>query len=187
MRRHDAERRRTSRRRRPGGVRAAARIGAFALLAGLAACGGRKQGELPSLTAARAAYAQSTGVDSVRLNGNVLEYWIRQPPEQLRRGGSLWARVGPYIYLFTPATRQLFDRYDGLAGVRIITQGPGGKTVAQALLPRDTMSDVKWRRSLNILGHALQEGTKQPTRLEDLIDWGERNTRFEYNPEFLPK
>ncbi len=151
------------------------------------ACGGGSEARLPTPEQARAIYEKSTPVDSVDLSGNVMEFHIHQPTTDLERGGSLWARVGPYIYLFSPATQQLLDRYPDLAGVRVIMTGPKGEEVARALLPRDTMSDIKWRRSLNLLGHALQEGTQKPARLEDLIDWGERNTQFEYNEKFLPR
>lgn len=166
------------------------RLGLLVALGGAltaAACGDDAPVRLPTPAQARAIYEKNVGVDSVALNGNVVEFRIRQPSSQLQRGGSLWARVGPYVYLFSPATRKLFDTYPGLAGVRVITTGPRGTEVARALLPRDTMSDIKWRRSLNLLGHALQQGTQKPTLLEDLIDWGERHTQYEYNKEYLPR
>ncbi len=142
---------------------------------------------LPTPEQARALFARNAGVDSVALSGNVVQYWIRQPTGELRRGGSLWAQVGPYVYLFTPSTRQLFTDYPDVGGVRVVTVGPGGAEIARALLPRDTMSDILWRRSLNILGHALQEGTKDPARLDDLVKWGERHTSYSYNPKFVPR
>jgi hypothetical protein len=147
----------------------------------------KKAVDLPTPEAARAAYAANVGVRDVALNGNVVEFSIRQPTSELQHGGSLWARLGPYVYLFSPGTEHLFDEYQDLAGVRVTTIGPSGQWVARALLPRDTMSSVLWQRSLNILGHALQEGTTNPRRLEELIDWGEQHTRYQYNPKFLPR
>lgn len=141
---------------------------------------------LPGEEEIRTAYAESVGIDSAELSGNVAVVRIRQPDAQLRRGGSLWARVGPYIYLFSPSTQRLFESYPDLAAVRIVTLGPGNEEVARALLRRDALSGIQWRRSLNLLGHALQEGTQRPSRLEDLVTWGERHTEYEYNEEFLP-
>jgi len=109
---------------------------------------------------------------------------VRQSADQLRRGGTLWARVGPYIYLFSEETRGLFRDYTGLAGVRVVTRVSGGTTVGNALLKRDELTDVLWRRSLNISGLARRDGTERITLLEDLIFWGEDHTEFEYNERY---
>ncbi|MGH7475094.1 MAG: hypothetical protein ACRELD_02280 [Longimicrobiales bacterium] len=140
---------------------------------------------LPSSEEVREIYAEHVGVDSVVISGNVVELHVRQPAEQLRRGGSLWARVGPYIAVFSPSSRDLFERYADVAAVRVITVGGFGDEVARAMLRRDALSDIQWRRSLNLLGHALREGTERPTRLEQLIEWGEQHTEYEYNERFL--
>ena len=101
----------------------------------------------------------------------------------LRRGGSLWAKVGPYIFVFSDETHQLFQDYAGLAGVRVVTT-VGGVRVASVLLARETLSDVLWRRSLNIAGKARRDGTEQVTLLQDLVRWGEDRTEYEYNPRY---
>jgi hypothetical protein len=121
----------------------------------------------------------------IELNGNVVEVRVRQPYDQLDRGGSLWARVGPFIYLFTPTTRQVFEDHPGVAAVRVVTLLPDDSEVARAMLRRDALNETRWRRSLNILGHALQEGQENPRRLEELTDWGEAYTEYRYNPDYV--
>ena len=124
------------------------------------------------------------GALSATVNGNVAEITIVQADRQLRRGGTLWAKVGPYILLFTEETEGLFDGYPGLAGVRAVTVTPGGAEVARALLTRDALNDLTWRRALNIAGLARRDGTRRPTLLEDLVQWGEDHTEFNYNPRY---
>lgn len=132
-------------------------------------------------------YATHGGVLGIEVSGNVVEVRVRQPYDQLERGGSLWARVGPFVYLFTPATRQVFHDFPGVAAVRVITVVPDGTEVARAMLRRDALTDARWRRSLNILGHALQDGQEHPRRLEALTDWGEGYTDYRYNPDFVSR
>lgn len=124
---------------------------------------------------------------SAELNGNVAEVIVTQPGHQLRRGGRLWAKVGPYVFLFSDATRSLFEDYPGLAGVRVITREPGGSEVARALLHRDELNGVTWRRALNISGKARLRGGTQMTLLEDLVRWGEDHTEFEYSPTYVSR
>ena len=102
---------------------------------------------------------------------------------QLRRGGALWAKVGPYIFLFSEEARGLFAAYPGLAGIRVETR-VGRAPVASALLARGEVSDLLWRRSMNIAGHARRDGTDRVTLLEDLVRWGEDHTTFEYNERY---
>lgn len=130
-------------------------------------------------------YAQHRGVDSLRMNGNVVVLHVEQPFDQLDRGGSLWARVGPFVYLMTPSTRSVFEDFPGVAAVRVVTHLPSGHEVARAMLRRDALSGIRWQRTLNILGHALQEGQQNPRRLEELTEWGERHTEFRYNPDYV--
>ncbi len=172
-------------------VRESLVAGALACLFGLAACDGARdflyRDAAPPPTAEEVAphYVAHGGLLGIELNGNVVELTVRQPYDHLQRGGSLWARVGPYVYLFTPATRDVFSDFPGVAAVRVITVAPDGAEVARAMLHRDALSDMHWRRSLNILGHALKDGQKSPRRLEMLTDWGEAHTDFRYNPEFV--
>lgn len=121
---------------------------------------------------------------SATMNGNVAEITITQESRQLRRGGALWAKVGPYVVLFSEETESLFRDYPGLAGVRVITVTTGGSEVARALLPRDALNDVTWRRAKNISGLARRDGTRRPTLLEDLVEWGEDHTEFDYSSRF---
>ncbi|CAN5783681.1 hypothetical protein BH23GEM10_BH23GEM10_03970 [soil metagenome] len=140
---------------------------------------------LPPLATVEATYTQR-GVDTeLSFSGNVLEVTVQQPRDQLTRGGSLWARVGPYIYLFTPATRRMLDEYPAIAGVRVITM-TGDEEVARALLVRDRFNEITWPRAHNVLGPALREGTARPSLIERLAEFGEQHTDYEYNPEFVP-
>ena len=107
-----------------------------------------------------------------------------QPTSQIRRGGVLWAKVGPYILLFSDDTQSLFEDYPGLAAVEVKTELAGGREIARALLTRNELSDILWRRSLNIAGKARRDGTKRPSLLDDLVRWGEEHTRYEYNKEY---
>ncbi len=120
----------------------------------------------------------------VELQGNVAEITVSQPANQLRRGGSLWAKVGPYVILFSEETRGLLEEYPGLAGVRVVTRVAGGPEIARATLARNELGDVLWLRALNIAGHARREGTERPVLLESLVRWGEDHTDFEYNPRY---
>lgn len=138
---------------------------------------------VPDAQAVEQAYTYPGGLDA-RVSGNVAEVTVTQSADQLRRGGSLWAKVGPYILLFTDETFQLFEDYPGLAGVRVVTRLPGGPEVARALLRRDELTGVQWRRSLNIAGRARRDGTDRVTLLEDLVSWGEEHTDFEYNARY---
>ena len=92
----------------------------------------------PEAEAVAPLYASHSGVRSVELNGNVVEVRVAQPMRHMERGGSLWARVGPYVYVFAPATRDVFETFPGVAAVRVITILPNGDEVARATLARDT-------------------------------------------------
>jgi hypothetical protein len=163
-----------------------------AALCALAACDRilpqRADLTLPPIAEIEAIYERN-GLTNGRFgfNGNVVEITVPQPADQLQRGGSLWARVGPYIYLFTPATREVFDTWEGVAGVRVITRVAQGAEIARARLDRGRLDDVRWARALNILGHALRAGTERPTLIEDLVNWGEEYTEYRYNPEYVPR
>jgi hypothetical protein len=123
---------------------------------------------------------------SVRVSGNVVELLVDQPLRQVRRGGSLWVKVGPYIYLFTDETENLLRAYPGLAGVRVITRTDfDKKEVARAFLHRESLNELTWKRARNIAGRARAEGTRRPVLLEDLVEWGQEHTDFGYSEEFL--
>lgn len=155
-------------------------------LACLAAAGCKEEVDrsLPSPAAVEAAYTYEGALSAV-MSGNVAEITIVQPERQLERGGTLWAKVGPYVLLFSKETEELFQTYPGLAGVRVITVSSDGSEVARALLLRGTLNDLTWRRALNVAGLARRDGTRRPTLLEDLVQWGEDHTEFEYDPRYV--
>jgi hypothetical protein len=157
------------------------------LLAGWAA--GCAQPEYPLPTAAEVeAFYQVRGDLQVEMNGNVAELAIRQDADQLRRGGSTWARVGPYIYLFSEATQSMLEAWPGVAAIRVTTLPPTGDgMVATAFLRRDVLNTLTWRRALNVAGLARRDATEFPGRMTELIRYGEETvTEFEYNPRWVP-
>lgn len=140
---------------------------------------------MPSLEEVRAFYTEHSTVRDVTIQDNVVRLEVRQPWSQIQRGGDIWARVGPYIYLFAPATQALFDQHPGVAAVQVTTRLGNGNDVARAILRRDALSEIRWRRTLNLLGHAIQSGRENPRRLEELTEWGERHTEFWYSPRYV--
>ena len=151
-----------------------------------AAC---EQSELvvPTESEAQAYFAETQGI-TVEVGGNVVVLNVDQPFQQLRRGGSLWARVGPYVYLFSSGTERLFNDFGGLAAVRVNTRtGTRQERVATALLLRDGLNQLTWRRALNISGRARLEGTEQPSLLEELVRWGEDHTEYEYSERYVSR
>lgn len=142
--------------------------------------------ELPAVDAVQPIFAGSGLRGTASFEGRILEFRATQDREQLRRGGTLWARVGPYIYLFSPGTRAVMDSFPQIAAVRAITLTPDGQEIARATLQRGKLNDVLWRRSLNIHGRAVTEGTESPRLLEELVSWGHEHTTYQYNPEFVP-
>jgi len=164
------------------------RIGlAMACSLWLAACQEPVELTLPTTEEVESYYASVAELADVEINGNVAQIGVRQGSDQLNRGGTLWAKVGPYVYLFSDETRRLFQDFPGLAGVRVITQTAGGASVANALLRRDELTDVLWRRALNVAGQARRDGTERITLIEDLVEWGEDHTEFEYNERYTQR
>jgi hypothetical protein len=140
---------------------------------------------VPDEAEVAAYYREHNAIAHVELHGNLVEVAVIQPYDQIRRGGSLWAKVGPYVYVFSPATRDLLREHPGVAAVRVVTQTPDGREVARATLMRDALSEFGWRRAQNLLGHALHEGTQRPRRLEQLVEWGEEHTEYRYGEAFV--
>ncbi len=158
---------------------------AVILLAG--ACAEEAELAVPSAEAVASYYDYESGRLEARISGNVAEITVTQPASQLRRGGTMWAKMGPYVLLFTEETWKLFQDYPGLAAVRVVTRVARGPEVARAMLARDELSGVLWRRSLNIAGKARKYGSDRMTLIEDLIEWGEDHTTFEYNPRYTAR
>ncbi|HKK94506.1 MAG TPA: hypothetical protein VJ925_13810 [Longimicrobiales bacterium] len=161
------------------------------LLAGLAvtfalgACQEPVDTALPT-EAAAAEYYTSPSVQSVEMNGNVAVVTVVQRSDDLRRGGSLWAKMGPYIHIFSPATEQLLRDHPGLAGVRVRTVTTSDTEIASVLLERSTLNDITWKTARNHVAHALtDEGAEQVRSIERLVQYGERRTSHEYNSNLV--
>lgn len=162
----------------------AAACAAAAFAAAACACGGGDAPRLPAEAELHDLYGPRA---EVTLNGNVVDVRVEQSASDLRRGGELWARVGPYIYLFSPQTREIFQTYDGVAAVRVLTSTRGSDRVAEAMLVRDTLTSVTWREAIRRVASARREGTDNPAHLEDLVRFGEDYARYEYDPRYVPR
>lgn len=138
---------------------------------------------LPTSGEVEDAYLYPGGLEA-RMRGNVAEVTITQAARDLRRGGTLWAKVGPYVLLFSEETEGLFTGFPGLAGVRVVTVSSDGNEVARALLARDSLNGITWRRAIHIAGLARRDGTRRPSLLEELVEWGEDHTEFTYSPRY---
>jgi hypothetical protein len=132
-----------------------------------------------------ARFYEYEGELSVEISGNVAQISVTIDPDGYARGGDLWAKAFPYIFAFSPATREAFQEHRGLGGVRILTLHPNGDIMAQALLERGTLTPATWRRALEVAGQARREGTERPGLMGDLVRWGEDHTDFQYNPEYI--
>ena len=52
---------------------------------------------------------------------------------------------------------------------------------------RTALEETRWRRANNLLARALQEGTERPSRIEELVHFGEEYTEHHYNPAYAPR
>jgi hypothetical protein len=160
----------------------AARLAALAGLAlALGACTGGTPPPLPTSNDLAGLYGDGVPVE---LNGNVIDVKVTQDWDQLRRGGRVWARVGPYIYLFSPPTKKALEDWPGVGGVRVTTYDPRGRMIARALLSREALNEVTWKEAIQKGALARAEGTKRPARILDLIEYGEDLTQHEYSPRY---
>lgn len=153
-----------------------------AALSGIGACESEPPRDLPTGAVLDSVFGDR--VDS-SLNGNVVELAVTQAGDQLSRGGSVWAKAGPYIYLFTPQTQELLEGYGGIGGVRVTTLDANGQLVARALLERGTLNSVTWPRAINVAGRARVEGTRRPQTMVDLAEFGEEHTSYEYSQRYV--
>lgn len=122
---------------------------------------------------------------SVEISGNVAQVSVVVDPEEYARGGDLWAKAFPYIFLFSPATRDAFREHPGLAGIRVMVLHPNGDLMSQALLERGTLTGRGWQMAFQVAGDARREGTERPGLMHDLVRWGEDRTEFQYNPDYI--
>jgi hypothetical protein len=153
-----------------------------ATVAGVAACSQADELRLPGNDDLTGLYGRGP---KVSLNGNVVDVEVYQPADQLRRGGATWAKVGPYIYLFSPQTQDIFESWSGVGGVRVTTTDGRGRLVARAILPRGTLNSLTWPRAINLVGKARLEGTRRPSYILDLIEYGEETADFEYSTDYV--
>jgi hypothetical protein len=122
--------------------------------------------------------------ETAELRGNLLEVRVEVPGDRMR-GGGLWARSGPYFYLFSVATRDLFREYPDLAAVRVVTVTERGEEVARAMLTRGDLNEVTWRHALAYASRAQTEGTANPGHVAKLVREGEDAvTEYAYNPKY---
>lgn len=157
----------------------------FALL--LCAGAGCEAGDAPAVLPAPEAVSDRYGEQaSAGLSGNVLQVTVPLADELLR-GGSLWRRSGPFFYLFSPATRDLFVEYPDLAGVRVVATDAAGTELARATLRREVLSEFQWREALSVSAVAQKEGTARPRSIEELIYFGQDHTDFTYAPGSRPR
>ena len=170
-------------RRSPSGMRLTrAAILVVTLVTGVIGCEAEPELQLPAAGQLEGLYG--AGV-SVELRGNVVDVVVRQPADQLRRGGSTWAKVGPYVYLFSPQTQKLFEEFSGLGGVRVTTVDGRDRLVARAMLPQGTLNSVTWKKAIGLAGRARLEGTQRPTYILELIDYGEDLVEHEYGSNYV--
>lgn len=132
---------------------------------------------LPDPAAVEAWFGEGT---EASLDGPVLEIRGTIPDRFLERGGRIWARSGPFLYLFNVHVRDLLVDYPDLAGVRAVTVTEGGEEIARALLLRGELHRYEWREALARASLAQTQGTESPRRLEELIEWGEEHTEYRY-------
>lgn len=159
-------------------------LGVLASLALVAvtACEPAENRDLPSAAVLDSIYGER--VEST-LNGNVVELRITQDASQLTRGGPIWAKAGPYIFLFTPQTREIFERFGGVGGVRATTLDARGELIARALLERSGLNSVTWPKAINVAGRARTQGSERPQTMVDLAEYGEEHTSYEYSQRYV--
>jgi hypothetical protein len=69
--------------------------------------GCEREGVLPLPSAEDlASYYEFAGDLTVAMSGNVPQVTVTVSREEYARGGELWAKAFPYLFLFTPGTRR---------------------------------------------------------------------------------
>src|SRR5690554_6015150 len=94
--------------------------------------------EMPTIDAVQSAYGEAVRPE---ISGNLVRLTVPMP-SGFERGGSLWARSGPYFYLFTIATRDFFATYLDLAAVEVVAVTADGAEVARARLLSSTLNSI---------------------------------------------
>lgn len=138
--------------------------------------------EMPTLDAVQSAYGEATQPE---ISGNLVRLTVPMP-SGFERGGTLWARSGPYFYLFTTATRDLFANHPDVAAVEVVAVTAEGEEVARARLLSTTLNSITWQHAIAYASQAQTEGTQRPTFVERLVRYGEERTEHTYDPDFVP-
>ena len=145
--------------------------------------GGEDAPVMPASDAVQSLYGEAVEVE---ISGNLVRLQVPMP-DGFERGGTLWARSGPYFYLFTTATRDLFVDYPDMAAVEVVANTTEGEEVARSRLLRSTLNAITWPHAIAYASQAQTEGTESPRFVERLVRHGEERTEYEYNPEFVPR
>ncbi|GIT50265.1 MAG: hypothetical protein Ct9H300mP15_04780 [Gemmatimonadota bacterium] len=149
----------------------------------LIGCGEPVDLVLPSSAEIEAHYLYE-GRLGAEVKGNVAVVTVGQSARQLGVEVPCGRKLALTFFLFSEETQQLLNDYPSLAAVRVITV-VGESEVANVLLGRDALSDIQWRRALNIAGRARVNGTQRVTLLQDLVRWGEDHAEeYNYNPRY---
>lgn len=156
-------------------IRKAAFIPVVALIVG---CSGTDGGfDLPNTEEVEVWFG---GEIAASFDGNLLEIRGVMDRDYLRRGGQLWARSGPYFYLFNVHVQQLLLDYPDIAAVRAKAMTEDGEVLAVATLHRSKLNEIRWREALARASLAQTEGSERPQVVERLIRFGEDHTEFTY-------
>jgi hypothetical protein len=148
------------------------------LLVGAAGCAREARARvLPPANEVSEWYGEGT---TAEFNGNLLAITGPMEPEHLQRGGQLWARSGPYFFLFNVHVRDLMDEYPDIAAVRATVVTAEGDYIAAATVRRDRMNEFRWREALAHSSLAQQRGTDNPRLVEQLVRFGQDNTEYDY-------
>lgn len=158
-------------------------VAAVALAALTWGCaGGADEPEMPPIAEVQSAYGEAVEAE---ISGNLVRLHVPMP-SGFERGGTLWARSGPYFYLFTTATRDLLTAYPDVAAVEVVASTAEGEEVARARLLRSTLNAITWPHAIAYASQAQAEGTASPRFVDRLVRYGEDNTEYEYDPDFVP-
>ena len=144
--------------------------------------GGADEPVMPAAAEVQGSYGASVEPD---ISGNLVRVHVPML-SGFERGGTLWARSGPYFYLFTTATRDLLSAYPDIAAVEVVARTSDGEEVARARLLRSTLNAITWPHAIAYASQAQAEGTESPRFVDRLVRYGEDNTEYEYDPDFVP-
>jgi hypothetical protein len=149
---------------------------------GLSSSGGCTPGDAPRLPSqAEVEEAYGPGIE-VEVRGNVVEVTVPVADEMLQ--SPVWARSGPYFYLFAAPSRRFLEEFPGLAAVRVSTVDARGVEVARAMIRRGELSAARWDDGIALRSLAQAEGTDRPGVVQRLVRFGETHTEYTYNPRY---